>query len=154
MAEQQNVKTDEIQTALRINYGRPLSALNTLQQGLLEKRRQFLRQFWLFYTNRSPLELLPHFDNELIFQQLDWLSAFVGDALKNKLNIRENWICQDLERGVRQFSERQTSLGLLKAGQIIQAVRSDLSRINAVNQELILLDGLTRLITEVFENEE
>lgn len=154
LAEQQNVKTDEIQTALRINYGRPLSALNTLQQGLLEKRRQFLRQFWLFYTNRSPLELLPHFDNELIFQQLDWLSAFVGDALKNKLNIRENWICQDLERGVRQFSERQTALGLLKAGQIIQAVRSDLSRINAVNQELILLDGLTRLITEVFENEE
>ena len=97
---------------------------------------------------------MPHFDNELIFQQLYWLSAFVGDALKNKLNIRENWICQDLERGVYQFSEQQTALGLLKAGQIIQTVRSDLSRINAVNQELILLDGLTRLITEVFENEE
>lgn len=153
LAEQHPDKTAEISTALRINYGRPLSALNALQQGLLEKRRQFLRRFWLFYTYRSPLELLPYFENDLIFQQLDWLSAFIGDALKDKLNIRENWICQDLERGIRQFSEQQSVLGLLKASRIMQKVRSDLALINAVNQELILLDGLARLITEVFENE-
>lgn len=34
---------------------------------------------------------------------------------------------------------------------IIQKVRTDLTQINAVNQELILLDGLTQLITDVFE---
>ena len=143
---------DEIPTALRINYARPLAAAETLEKGLLEKRREFLRQFWLFYSRRSPLEILPHFDKTLLFQQIDWLAAFLSDALKDKLGIRENWISQDLERGIQQFNQKQTVLGLLKANQILQKMRSDLSLVNAVNQELILLDGLTRLITEVFEN--
>jgi len=92
------------------------------------------------------------FDKTLLFQQIDWLAAFLSDALKDKLGIRENWISQDLERGIQQFNQKQTVLGLLKANQILQKMRSDLSLVNAVNQELILLDGLTRLITEVFEN--
>lgn len=142
----------EIQTALRISYGRPLLALHCLEQGWLEKRRKFFRAFWLFYTRRSPLELLPLFDKELILQQVDWLLAFLSDALKDKLNITSGWICRDLIRGIQQFNERQTVAGLLTATKIMQKVRSDLVQINAVNQELILLDGLTRLITEVFEH--
>ncbi|PVX32075.1 DNA polymerase III delta prime subunit [Pasteurella langaaensis DSM 22999] len=147
-----SAETHEILTALRINYGRPLLALECLQQNLLEKRREFLRQFWLFYTRSSPLELLPLFDSALIFQQLDWISSFLSDALKDKLGIQSNWINQDLQRGIQQFSQKQTAQGLLNANQIVQKVRSDLTQINAVNQELILLDGLTKLVTEVFEN--
>lgn len=144
-------KTQQINTALLVNYGRPLSALATLQQGLIEKRREFLRAFWVFYIRRSPLELLPYFEKDLVFQQLDWLSAFLMDSLKAKLGINQDWINQDLARGVVQFSEKQQAQGLLKANQILQKVRQDLTQINAVNQELILLDGLTKLITEVFE---
>jgi DNA polymerase III, delta' subunit len=84
-------------------------------------------------------------------QQLDWLSAFLSDSLKNKLNIREDWVCQDIEQGVIQFSQGLSAPALLKATQIIGKVRSDLSANSALNLELILLDGLTRLITEVFE---
>ncbi|WP_386687544.1 DNA polymerase III subunit delta' [Lonepinella sp. MS14434] len=144
-------ETSQILTALRINYHRPLSTLAFLQQGLMEKRREFLRQFWVYYIRRSPLELLPLFDKELIFQQIDWLSAFLSDALKDKLKIKTNWICQDLVKGIQQFNQKQTTLGLLKANQIIQKMRLDLIQINAVNQEIILLDGLTKLITDVFE---
>lgn len=150
--EQQTMgKIDEIRTALQVNHGRPLSALEMLQQGLLEKRKTLLRQFWLFYTRRSPLELLSTFDKEIIFQQLDWLSNFLVDALKIKLNVPVDWIQTDLLQGIQQFNQKQTAQGLLKAIQIIQKTRADLIQINAVNQELILLDGLTRLITEVFE---
>lgn len=141
----------DIHTALRINYGRPLLALTTLEQGLIEKRREFLRAFWMFYLRRSPLEVLPLFDKALIYQQLDWLNSFLSDALKDKLGIRTGWVSQDLAKGVQQFSEKQTASGLLKANQIMQKVRWDLTQINGVNQELILLDGLTRLITEVFD---
>lgn len=141
----------EIETALRISYGRPLLAKMVLTQGLLEKRRDFLRQFWLFYRKRSPLELLPHFDKTLLFHQLDWLLAFLSDALKAKLHIQQGWLCQDLAAGVSQFSSQYSAQQLLKATKIMQKVRTDLTQINAVNQELILLDGLTRLITEVFE---
>ena len=35
----------------------------------------------------------------------------------------------------------------------MQKVRSDLLLINGVNVELMLLDGLTRLVTEVFETQ-
>lgn len=150
---QSGQKTDEILTALRINYGRPLLAQKALEQGLIAKRHEFLRAFWLFYQRRSPLELLPLFDKSLILQQVDWIAAFLADALKDKLDIQDGWLCQDLVRGIRQFSEEQNVQGLLKANQIMQRVRSDLTRITAVNQELILLDGLTRLITEVFEKQ-
>lgn len=149
---QENI--EDLQTALRINYNRPLLALACLEQGLLEKRTAFLRQFWVFYIRRSPLELLPHFTKEDVFLQLDWISAFLHDALKEKLGIQQGWISQDLARGILQFNEQQSVEGLLKANQIMQKVRLDLSQINGVNQELILLDGLTRLVTDVFERKE
>ena len=148
---QMSAETSEILTALLVNYGRPLLALAMLTQHLPEQRREFLRQFWLFYRRRSPLELLPFFNKEILLQQLDWLLAFLSDSLKNKLAIQENWICRDIERGVIQFSQGLSAPALLKATQIVGKVRSDLAANNALNQELILLDGLTRLITEVFE---
>ena len=87
----------------------------------------------------------------MALQQLDWLLAFLSDALKAKLQVKNGWICQDIERGVIQFAQGLSAPALLQAGNIVQKVRSDLQTINAVNQELILLDGLTRLITDVFE---
>ena len=151
-SRQENI--EDLQTALRINYNRPLLALACLEQGLLEKRTAFLRQFWVFYIRRSPLELLPHFTKEDVFLQLDWISAFLHDALKEKLGVQQGWVSQDLVRGILQFNEQQSVEGLLKANQIMQKVRLDLTQINGVNQELILLDGLTRLVTDVFERKE
>ncbi|QLB13654.1 DNA polymerase III delta prime subunit [Bisgaardia hudsonensis] len=148
---QHNAEIKEIQTALRINYGRPLLALNSLQENILDKRVEFLRQFWKFYSKRSPLELLPFFDNNLIDQQLDWINSFFIDALKSKLAIQESQINQDLKKGILLFADANSIQGLLQASQIIQKVRLDLMQINGVNQEIILLDGLTKLITEIFE---
>ncbi len=79
------------------------------------------------------------------------LLAFLSDALKAKLQIKSDWLCQDLAAGVLQLSQQQSAQALLHATHIIQKVRTDLTQINAVNQELILLDGLTQLITDVFE---
>ncbi|PJG83906.1 DNA polymerase III subunit delta' [Caviibacterium pharyngocola] len=154
LAQQGEWSAEEREIALRVNYGRPLSALTMLQQNLLEKRKMFLRQFWLFYSRRSPLELLPFFDNALIFQQLDWLASFLSDALKAKLGISQGLINTDLARGIEQFNAQQSAQDLLQANAIIAKVRSDLAQINGVNQELILLDGLTRLITDVFEKKD
>lgn len=151
LATQYAAETSEISTALSMNLGRPLAALETLQQGLIEQRKNFLRQFWVFYRRRSPLELLPSFDKERTVQQVDWILAFLADSLKYKLEITEFCQTRDLARGIAQFSDEQTPLGLLHAIKIMQKVRSDLLNINGVNAELILLDGLTRLITEVFE---
>lgn len=140
----------EISTALAMNLGRPLSALETLQQDFIEQRKGFLRQFWIFYRRRSPLELLSLFDKERYIQQVDWILSFLADSLKHKLEIHSHRQVADLGRGIEQFSDEQTALGLLQAIKIMQKVRSDLLTINGVNVELILLDGLTRLVSEVF----
>ena len=139
-------------TALAMNFGRPLAALAALQQGLLASRKAFLRQFWLFYRRRSPLEILPLFDKLQVIAQLDWILAFLSDALKYKFAIQRGRQCLDLSEGVARFSEEQSAIGLLTASRIMQKVRSDLLEINGVNMELILLDGLTRLITDVFKD--
>ena len=146
-------ENQEILTALAMNLGRPLLALETLQQGLIEQRKNFLRQFWVFYRRRSPLELLPLFDKERYVQQVDWILAFLSDCLKHKLEIDSHRQVADLGRGIEQFSDEQTALGLLQSIKIMQKVRSDLLTINGVNVELMLLDGLTRLVTEVFETQ-
>ena len=90
LQSQVSAETLEMLTALRVNYGRPLLALTMLQQNQLEQRREFLRQFWVFYRRRSPLELFPFFakEKDMALQQLDWLLAFLSDALKAKLQVK------------------------------------------------------------------
>lgn len=53
-SSQFQAETSELLTALAMNLGRPLLALETLQQGFIEQRKNFLRQFWLFYRRRLP----------------------------------------------------------------------------------------------------
>ena len=152
LSSQFQAETSELLIALAMNLGRPLLALETLQQGLIEQRKNFLRQFWLFYRRRSPLEILPFFEKERTVQQVDWILAFLSDAIKYKLEIQSCWQTLDLKTGVTQFADEQTALGLLTANKIMQKVRSDLLTINGVNTELMLLDGLTKLITDVFKD--
>ena len=152
LSSQFQAETSELLTALAMNLGRPLLALETLQQGLIEQRKNFLRQFWLFYRRSSPLEILPFFEKERTIQQVDWILAFLSDAIKYKLEIQSGWQTLDLKTGVTQFADEQTALGLLTANKIMQKVRSDLLTINGVNTELMLLDGLTKLITDVFKD--
>lgn len=152
LRSQTTQETSEMLTALAMNFGRPPAALAALQQGLLASRKAFLRQFWLFYRRRSPLEILPLFDKLQVIAQLDWILAFLSDALKYKFAIQRARQCLDLSEGVARFSEEQSAIGLLTASRIMQKVRSDLLEINGVNMELILLDGLTRLITDVFKD--
>lgn len=151
LRSQSAAENQEILTALAMNLGRPLAALEALQQGLIEQRKDFLRQFWLFYRRRSPLELLPFFDKERYVQQLDWILAFLADSLKHRLDIDNHRQVADLGRGIVQFADEQTAQSLLRAIHIMQKVRSDLLTINGVNAELMLLDGLTKLVTDVFD---
>ncbi|AWX14221.1 DNA polymerase III subunit delta' [Mergibacter septicus] len=140
----------QLDTALRINQFRPLTTLHFIQQNQLEKRLHFLRQFWLFTQKKNLNLLLPHFEMELILTQLDWIIAFLSDALKARLGINQGWICADLASGVVKLSQGYHQQKLLRAVEIVQQMRTDLVNINAVNQELILIDGLTKLLMEIF----
>lgn len=141
---------DEIFLALRINANRPLATRDFLAHDLLPKRTAFLRQFWLFYRRLSPLEILPFFDKDRLFQQLDWIDAFLVDGVKYKLGVQSHWQCADIANGVENFAKNLSIYALLDAVKIIQTTRLDLQRVQGGNQVLILLRGLTLLITQVF----
>lgn len=153
---QTQLQADEsdIDSVLRINYQRPLAALTALQNEWLPLRKQFLRQFWLFQQHRAIEPFLQQFalkDEVLLQRQLNWLTSFFSDSLKCRLQIRQGWINQDIANGIEQFSRLFSQTALLHANRLVVQLRQDLTQINGVNQELILLDFLSKLITQVFE---
>lgn len=146
LQEEYQGDVSQIPTALRISHHQPLNALICLQQGWLAKRQMLLAQFWKFYHRQDPLQILPLFEKDLIVHQLDWIYQFLQDSLKAKLAIQHHWVCVDFTKAIQQFAQQHSVQGLLNAEKIWQKVRSDLNQINALNQELILLDGLVGLL--------
>ena len=143
----------EIETALRLCHNRPLFCKTFLETDRLPSRKTFLQTFWRFYKSRDVFLLFSAFDKEpeQVLQQLEWLDSFFSDALKAKMQIATGWLNPDLQNGILPFSEQLTAQSLLKGHQIIQQTQRDLREVNAVNQELMLLDCLSKLVLEVFE---
>ena len=105
-------------------------------------------QFWAEQAKR----IYWHKEPEQIQEQLEWLASFFGDALKAKMGITSGWINPDLCNGIQPFSDSFSSQALLKGHQLIQQTQRDLREVNAVNQELMLLNCLTKLVMDVFES--
>lgn len=89
-------------------------------------------------------------EKELILQQLEWLDSFFSDALKAKMGVPNGWLNADLQNGILPFSQQLAAHGLLQGHNIVRQTQRDLVEINAVNQELMVLDCLTKLVM-IFE---
>lgn len=137
-----------IETALRICHYRPLICKTFLENNKLLQRKTFLQTFWRSYKNGDAWLLLNAFEKEQedALAQLEWLASFVCDALKAKMDIATDWINPDLQAGILPFSQALCAHTLLKSHQLIQQAQHDLTEINAVNQELILADCVTKLL--------
>ncbi|MDP8079173.1 DNA polymerase III subunit delta' [Phocoenobacter skyensis] len=147
------ITSEEIETALKLCHYRPLFCKKFIESDRLSQRKSFLQTFWRFYKSNNILLLLRAFDKEKedILEQLDWLASFFSDALKAQMNINTHWINPDLQKGIVIFSQQLTAQKLLKGHNIIQQTQQDLIHINTVNQELMLIDCLTKLVLDVFE---
>lgn len=143
----------DCEIAMRLCHQRPLICKTFLETDRLQARKTFLQTFWRFFKNRDLFLLFSAFDKEKadVAQQLEWLESFFADALKAKMNIATGWVNPDLQAGIFPFSQQLTAQRLLKGYQILQQTQRDLAEINAVNQELMLLDCLSKLVLNVFE---
>ncbi|OOR99730.1 DNA polymerase III subunit delta' [Haemophilus paracuniculus] len=148
-----NVSEDDLRTALRLSHNRPLDSKNLLETDRLSQRKLFLRAFAKFYQSRDLLLFLTAFDKEKpqALQQLEWLASFLSDSLKAQMGISQGWTNADIETAINKFSQLLSAPKLLKAHQIVQQTQRDLLEINAVNQELMLADCLSKLLLDVFE---
>lgn len=145
--------SEDLETALRLCRYRPLICKHFIENDRLSQRKSFLQTFWRFFKSRDVFLLFSAFDKEKdqILQQLEWLDSFFRDSLKAKLNIASDWVNPDLQNGILPFSRQFSAQRLLCGHQIIRQTQRNLTEINAVNQELMLLDCLTKLVTDVFE---
>lgn len=146
-AEVPTAAPEAIETALRICHNRPLICKIFLESDRLQARKTFLQTFWRFYKSRDVWLLLSAFDKEkdAALEQLEWLDSFFADALKAKMDIATNWVNPDLQAGILPFSQALSSTTLLNGSQILQQTARDLLEVNAVNQELMLADCVTKL---------
>lgn len=144
---------EEIEIALRLNHNRPLFCKIFLENDRLPQRKAFLQTFWRFFKSRDVWLLLSAFSQEKneALQQLEWLESFFADGLKAKMAISTSWLNADLYNGILPFSQALPTTKLLYGHQILQQTQRDLQTINAVNQELILADCVTKLVLEVLE---
>ncbi|MDD0824027.1 DNA polymerase III subunit delta' [Mannheimia sp. AT1] len=151
-AECPNATNNDLEIALRICHSRPLICKTFIKNDRLLQRKTFLQTFWRFYKSRDVMLLFTAFNKEKeeVLQQLEWLESFFSDALKAKMGISTGWLNPDLQNGIIPFSQQLTPHGLLQGHQILQQTQRDLVEVNAVNQELMLLDCLTKLVM-VFE---
>ncbi|MDO4698429.1 MAG: DNA polymerase III subunit delta' [Pasteurellaceae bacterium] len=140
---------ENLEIALRICHRRPLICQTFLENDQLTHRKRFLQTFWRCYKNGDAWLLLSAFDKEYdgAQAQLEWLASFFSDAIKAKIGIATDWINPDLQAGILPFSQALCAHTLLKSHQLIQQTQHDLTEINAVNQELILADCVTKLLT-------
>lgn len=152
-AECPNTSADEQVLALQLCQCRPLLSKEWLETDRLTQRKAFLQTFWRFYKSHDVLLLLEAFDSEkpLVLQQLTWLGSFFQDSLKAKLGIIHGWHNADIAGGIAPFSQAFSAAALLKGYHIVQQTQRDITEINAVNVELMLVNGLTQLILHVFE---
>ena len=140
----------DIETALRLCHGRPLICKTFLENDRLSARKTFLQTFWRFYKNRDPFLLLSQFEKEQVQMQLEWLQSFFSDALKAKMGMTTGWVNHDLDKGIWLFSDALSAQQPLKGYDILCETEKNINEINAVNIELMLANGLTRLVLEVF----
>lgn len=146
-----NTSVEEVETALRLCHYRPLFGKSLLENDRLPQRKAFLQTFWRFFKSRDLFLLFSAFDKEQVSEQLTWLESFFADSLKAKMQIQHGWVNWDLRNGIIPFSQQLSAQALLRGHQILQQTQQDLREVNAVNQELMLLNALTQLVLEVFE---
>lgn len=151
LMQQGFTQMEEMQIALAMNHDRPFAAKKSLETGELAQRVEFLRQFWKFYRNKNLLLLLPNFQLDNPIPQLNWLEAFLLDAVKASLHIYSGWQCYDLQQGIQALAQQLPTLKIYQGLKIVRQMRTDLLSINGINQELIIVNGLIEMIEEVFE---
>ncbi|MBE2894497.1 DNA polymerase III subunit delta' [Spirabiliibacterium falconis] len=150
----QGIAAQQAEVALKLSANRPLRAYTLIESEQLAVRKSFLRAFWAFSQTRDIMPFMAQFvltDHALLDTQLGWLESVFVDCIKCGLGIEQHWVNSDLTAGIKRLVAQYTPPHFLHAEQLTRSVRRDLRDITAVNSGLLLLDFLTKLITDVFE---
>ncbi len=127
--------------ALRLSSGAPAAALALLDQQLWAQR-QALCETLSSALDEDVLTLLPQLNHDNVVARIGWLASLLTDALKWQQSGDRFIANVDRPQLVRQLAQRLPAAALDKSLRQWLLCRDRLSRIVAVNRELLLTEQL------------
>ncbi|MBV7388624.1 DNA polymerase III subunit delta' [Pasteurellaceae bacterium TAE3-ERU1] len=150
----QGVAPSVAEVALNLSALRPIKAKAMIDSEQLATRKPFLRAFWAFIQTRDVSAFSAHCalnDSSVLDAQLAWLESVFSDCLKCALGIEQGWVNSDLTPGIKRLVAQYPTQQFITAHDHAATLRRDLRDITSANAALLMLDFLTKLITDVFE---
>nr|BET44382.1 MAG: DNA polymerase III subunit delta' [Candidatus Aschnera chinzeii] len=134
----------DMKIAIKLTNAAPLATFNLLQSINWMKRKIFLQLFANCFKNKILLNMLTELNQKNLINKIDWLISILLDTLKYKQNIITHCINQDQLMLIKIISFNHTYAHIFTLMNEWMILRYQLSSINGINQELQLINQLTK----------
>ncbi|WP_348665994.1 DNA polymerase III subunit delta' [Arsenophonus symbiont of Ornithomya chloropus] len=134
--------TNDINTAIKLTAGAPISAFMLLQPNVWIKRKDFFKLLKKNLSSNTLLNWLPELNQSNAIERIFWLITILLDAIKYQQKLSDYCINQDQLLLISELAKMTSSRILLKSAYEWQNCRYQLISIMGLNQELLLTSQL------------
>ncbi|WP_422667270.1 DNA polymerase III subunit delta' C-terminal domain-containing protein [Buchnera aphidicola] len=129
-------------TALRLNYGSPISTKKFINGDIWIERINFLKNLYSSFKNKNLLNMLKILNNNHVIIKINWICLLLFDAIKFKLNEKNSISNLDQMPLIQMFSDHYSNTILDNI--ILNWIKCKyrLITIPGINNELLLLEQL------------
>ncbi|MFP3019635.1 MAG: DNA polymerase III subunit delta' C-terminal domain-containing protein [Arsenophonus sp.] len=142
----------DIETAMKLNGGAPLTTLKLLQPENWLKRKQFFQSLIQHLANNTLFNWLPELDNQDTIERIRWLIILLLDAVKCKQKATNYCINQDQLSLISTLASINSLDNLLKSATEWQNCRYQLISVIGLNQKLRLTSQLINWKNTLYQN--
>ncbi|WMY96443.1 MAG: DNA polymerase III subunit delta' C-terminal domain-containing protein [Arsenophonus sp.] len=136
------LKENEINTAIKLTSGAPISALMLLKPDIWIKRKCFFKSLTEHLSNNTLLSWLPELNQSNATDRIVWLITILLDAIKYQKKLSYYCVNQDQLSLISQLAKMSPANVLLKHAYEWKNCRYQLISIMGLNQELLLISQL------------
>ncbi|BGI51005.1 MAG: DNA polymerase III subunit delta' [Arsenophonus endosymbiont of Ceratovacuna japonica] len=135
-------KLTDIQMAIKINHGSPITTLNLLQTKNWLKRKQFYKLLMKYLVTNKIFNWLPELNQPDVNIRIKWLISLLLDTIKYKQQIINHCINQDQLTLIVKLSNINSINSLFQSINEWQNCNYQLISSIGLNQELLLISQL------------
>ncbi|MFP3036853.1 MAG: DNA polymerase III subunit delta' C-terminal domain-containing protein [Arsenophonus sp.] len=142
----------DIETAIKLNVGAPLSALSMLQPENWLKRKRFCQLLLKHLTTKTLFNWLPELDQPNTIERIRWLITLLLDAVKYKQQAINYCVNKDQLILFTKLATMNSTNVLLKSATEWKNCRYKLISIIGLNQKLQLTSQLINWQNRLYNN--
>ncbi|WMY97054.1 MAG: DNA polymerase III subunit delta' C-terminal domain-containing protein [Arsenophonus sp.] len=133
---------DDINTAIKLTSGAPISSLMLLKPDIWTKRKYFFKSLKKHLSDNILLSWLPELNQSNATDRIVWLITIILDAIKYQKKLSYYCVNQDQLSLISQLAKISSAEVLLKSAYEWKNCRYQLISILGLNQELLLISQL------------